>query len=160
MGTTDRMARLLDDTFETLIMAQYNIARHGPGGVETIEVSIISAMTILYCLVTAALAGSWGVLRNLQLTRRASLDSCLQRALCMLFAAESEHVGRVPLVRVLHAAFAPKFGCLYTFIPNSVLNLVWRPVTGVFNRTGCLGFGIRPEWRGSVYGIITPRLQQ
>ena len=108
IGTTDRMARLLDETFEMLVMAQYNIARHG--GVETIEVSIISAMTMLYCLVTAALAGSWGVLRNLQLTRRASLDGCLQRAFCMLFAAESEHVTRVPLVSVLHAAFAPKFG--------------------------------------------------
>ena len=104
------MARLLDDTFETLVMAQYNIAWHGPGGVGTIEVSIISAITILFCLVTAALAGSWGVLRNLRLTRRASLDGCLQRAFCMLFAAESEHVSRVPLVCVLHAAFAPKFG--------------------------------------------------
>ena len=102
------MARLLDNTFEMLVMAQYNIARHG--GVVTIEVSIISAITISYCLVTAALAGSWGFLRCLQLTRRASLDSCLQRALCMLFAAESEHVSRVPLVRVLHAAVAPKFG--------------------------------------------------
>ena len=92
-------------------MAQYNIARRG--GVETIEVSIISAMTMLYCLVTAALAGSgcqWGVLRNLQLTRRTSLDGCLQLAFCMLFAAESEHVTLVPLVSVLHAAFAPNFG--------------------------------------------------
>jgi hypothetical protein len=37
IGTTDRMARLLDETFEMLVMAQYNIARHG--GVEAIEVS-------------------------------------------------------------------------------------------------------------------------
>jgi hypothetical protein len=108
IGTTDRMARLLDDTFEMLVMAQYNVARHG--GVETIEVSIISAMTILYCLVTAALAGSWGFLRYLQLTRRASLDGWLQLAFCMLFAAESAQVTRVPLVCVLHAAFGPEFG--------------------------------------------------
>ena len=37
IGTTDRMARLLDETFEMLVMAQYNIVRHG--GVEAIEVS-------------------------------------------------------------------------------------------------------------------------
>ncbi len=36
IGTTDRMARLLEETFEMLIMAQYNIVRHG--GVEAIEV--------------------------------------------------------------------------------------------------------------------------
>ena len=29
IGTTDRMARLRDDTFEMLVMAQYNIAQHG-----------------------------------------------------------------------------------------------------------------------------------
>jgi hypothetical protein len=68
------MTRLLDDTFEMLVMAQYNIAQHG--GVETIEVSIIFANTILHCLVTVtaalARAGSWGFLRCLQLTRRAA----------------------------------------------------------------------------------------
>ena len=37
IGTTDRMARLLDETFKMLVMAQYNIVRHG--GVEAIEVS-------------------------------------------------------------------------------------------------------------------------
>ena len=36
--TTDRMARLLDEKFEMLVMAQYNIARHGR--VETLEVGI------------------------------------------------------------------------------------------------------------------------
>ena len=36
IGTTDRMARLLDETFEMLIVAQYNIVRHG--GVEAIDV--------------------------------------------------------------------------------------------------------------------------
>ena len=105
------MARLLDDTFEMLVMAQYNIARHG--GVETIEVSIIFVMTMLYCLVavTAALAGSWGFLRCLQLTRRASLDGwLLPLASCMLFASEKAHVALVPLVSVQHAAYAPKFG--------------------------------------------------
>ena len=61
-GTTDKMARLLDDTFEMLVMAQYNISRHG--GVETIEVSRFY-MKILYCLieVTSARAGSWGFFR-------------------------------------------------------------------------------------------------
>ena len=44
IGTTDRMAQLHDETFEMLVMAQYNIARHG--GVEAIEVKIAS-MTIL-----------------------------------------------------------------------------------------------------------------
>ena len=38
IGTTDRMARFLNETFELLVMAQYNIARHG--GVETLQVSI------------------------------------------------------------------------------------------------------------------------
>ncbi len=38
IGTTDRMARMLDESFEMLVMAQYNIARHG--GVEAIEVSM------------------------------------------------------------------------------------------------------------------------
>ncbi len=47
IGTTDRMARLLDDTFEMLVMAQYNISRHG--GVETIEVNRFY-MAILSCL--------------------------------------------------------------------------------------------------------------
>jgi hypothetical protein len=28
------------------------------------------------------------------------------------------------------------------------------PLTGVFDRTDSLGFGYRPEWLGSVYGII------
>ncbi len=37
-GTTDRMARLLDEWFEMLVMAQYITARHW--GVEAIEVSI------------------------------------------------------------------------------------------------------------------------
>ena len=37
-GTNDRMARLLDETFEMLVMAQYSVARHG--GVEAIEVSV------------------------------------------------------------------------------------------------------------------------
>jgi hypothetical protein len=37
IGTTDRMALLLDETFEMLVMAQYNIVRHG--GVDAIEVS-------------------------------------------------------------------------------------------------------------------------
>ena len=36
IGTIDRMVRLLDETFKTLIMAQYIIVRHG--GVEAIEV--------------------------------------------------------------------------------------------------------------------------
>ena len=112
IGTTDRMTRLLDNTFEMLVMAQYNIARHG--GVETIEVSIISAMTILYCLVTVtaalAWAGSWGFLQCLQLARRASLDDWLQLAFCMLFAAEKAHVTLVLLVSVPQAAFALKFG--------------------------------------------------
>ena len=40
IGTTDRMARLHDETFEMLVMAQYNIVRHG--GLAAIEVSIIS----------------------------------------------------------------------------------------------------------------------
>ena len=40
IGTTDRMVRLLDELFEMLIMAQYNVARHG--GVEAIEVSMFS----------------------------------------------------------------------------------------------------------------------
>ena len=107
------MARLLDDTFEMLVMAQYNIARHG--GVETIEVSIIFAMTMLYCLVAVtaalALAGSWGFLRCLQLTLRSSLDGwLLPRASCMLFASEKAHVTLVPLVSVQHAAYEPKFG--------------------------------------------------
>jgi hypothetical protein len=64
IGTTDRMVRLLDDTFERLVMAQYNIARHR--GVETIDVSIIFSATISYCLVTAALAGSWRFLECLR----------------------------------------------------------------------------------------------
>ena len=38
IGTTDRMARMLDESFDMLVMAQYNIARHG--GVEAIEVSM------------------------------------------------------------------------------------------------------------------------
>ena len=33
------MARLRDDTFEMLVMAQYYVARHG--GVDTMEVSIL-----------------------------------------------------------------------------------------------------------------------
>ena len=36
IGTTDRMARLLDETFKMLIVAQYNIVRHG--GIEAIDV--------------------------------------------------------------------------------------------------------------------------
>ncbi len=40
IGTTDRMARLLDEKFEMLVMAHYNIVRHG--GVEAFEVSIPS----------------------------------------------------------------------------------------------------------------------
>ena len=40
IGTTDRMARLHDKMFEMLVMAQYNISRHG--GVEAMEVSIYS----------------------------------------------------------------------------------------------------------------------
>ena len=40
IGTTDRMARLLDETFEMLFMSQYNAVRHG--GVDAIEVSIRS----------------------------------------------------------------------------------------------------------------------
>jgi hypothetical protein len=40
IGTTDRMARLLDETFEKLVMARYKIVRHG--GVEAIEVSKLS----------------------------------------------------------------------------------------------------------------------
>jgi hypothetical protein len=40
IGTTDRMARLHDNMFEMLVMAQYNISRHG--GVEAMEVSIYS----------------------------------------------------------------------------------------------------------------------
>jgi hypothetical protein len=38
IGTTDRMARPHDDMFEMLVMAQYNISRHG--GVEAMEVNI------------------------------------------------------------------------------------------------------------------------
>jgi hypothetical protein len=39
IGTTDRMTSLLDETFDVkmLVMAQYNIVRHG--GLEAIEVS-------------------------------------------------------------------------------------------------------------------------
>ena len=37
IGTLDRMARIPDDVFEMLVMAQYNTSQHG--GVETIEVS-------------------------------------------------------------------------------------------------------------------------
>jgi hypothetical protein len=37
-GQTDRMARLLDETFEMLVMAQYDISRNG--GVETIRVTM------------------------------------------------------------------------------------------------------------------------
>ena len=57
IGTTDRMARLMDETFERLVMAQYNIARHG--GVEAIEVSIF-CMNILmsWCLLTLPWQGS------------------------------------------------------------------------------------------------------
>ncbi len=40
IGTTDRMARLLDGSFQMLVMARYNIARHG--GLEAIEVSMYS----------------------------------------------------------------------------------------------------------------------
>jgi hypothetical protein len=43
IGTSDRvmMARLFDEeTFEMLVLTQYNLARHG--GVEAIEVSMIS----------------------------------------------------------------------------------------------------------------------
>ena len=40
IGTTDRIARLYDNMFEMLVMAQYNISRHG--GVEAMEVSIYS----------------------------------------------------------------------------------------------------------------------
>ena len=36
IGTTDRMARPLDETFKMLIVAQYNIVRHE--GVEAIDV--------------------------------------------------------------------------------------------------------------------------
>ena len=67
IGTTDRMARLRDDTFEMLVMAQYNIARHG--GVETMEVSIFFIYH-LAVLVTAALAGSREFLWCQQLTHR------------------------------------------------------------------------------------------
>jgi hypothetical protein len=45
IGTTDRMARLLDETFEMLAMAQYNIARHG--GVQAIKVSMFSMSILL-----------------------------------------------------------------------------------------------------------------
>ena len=38
-GRTDRMSLLLDDTFEMLVMAQYDKPLHG---VETIDVSIFS----------------------------------------------------------------------------------------------------------------------
>ena len=55
IGTPDRMARLRDDTFEMLVMAQYCVARHG--GVDTMEVSIFF-IYYLAVLVTAALAGS------------------------------------------------------------------------------------------------------
>jgi hypothetical protein len=43
-GTTDRMARLPYETFDMLVMAQYNIARHG--GVEAMVMSMFS-MTIV-----------------------------------------------------------------------------------------------------------------
>ena len=38
IGTSDRMARLLDETFKMLVIAQYNTARRG--GVEAIKVSM------------------------------------------------------------------------------------------------------------------------
>ena len=40
IGTTDQLARLLDASFEMLIMAKYNIARDG--GVEATEMSMYS----------------------------------------------------------------------------------------------------------------------
>ena len=40
IGTINRKARLRDETFEILVMAQYNLARHG--GLEATEVSMIS----------------------------------------------------------------------------------------------------------------------
>ena len=57
------MARLRDDTFEMLVMAQYYVARHE--GVDTMEVSIFF-IYYLAVLVTAAPtlweeAGSWAV---------------------------------------------------------------------------------------------------
>jgi len=69
IGTTDRMARLCDDTFEMLVIAQHKIALHG--GVETImmEVSIFF-IYYLAVLVTAALAGSREFLWCQQLTHR------------------------------------------------------------------------------------------
>ena len=67
IGTTDRMARLRDDTFEMLVMAQYYVARHG--GVDTMEVSIFF-IYYLAVLVTAALAGSREFLWCQQLTHR------------------------------------------------------------------------------------------
>ncbi len=45
IGTTDRMARLLYETFDMLVMAQYNIARHG--GVDSMVVSMFSMTIVL-----------------------------------------------------------------------------------------------------------------
>ena len=101
------MARLLDDTYEMLVMAQYNIARQG--GVETIEVSII------FCNDNVVLLGgrdcSPGPGRELGISAQGQPDGwLLPRASCMLFASEKAHVTLVPLVSVQHAAYAPKFG--------------------------------------------------
>ena len=41
------MARLMDSTFEMLVMAQYNIPRHG--GVENIQVSIAAISCLNIC---------------------------------------------------------------------------------------------------------------
>ncbi len=42
IGTTDRMARMLDESFEMFVITKYNIARHE--GVEAIEVSMHSEL--------------------------------------------------------------------------------------------------------------------
>ncbi len=62
---------------------------------ETIEVSIISAMKISCCLVTVAVAGSSRFLRYLQ-PRAGPVQAAA-------FVAECAHVTCVPPVRVLHA---------------------------------------------------------
>ena len=99
------------NTLEMLVMAQYNIARHG--GVETIEVSIISAMTISYCLVTAALAESWGFLRRLQLTRRASLGGWMPQTFCSRKRTRRSCAARMLRPRVLHEA---QHSCLWVIV--------------------------------------------
>ncbi len=52
IGTTDQIARPRDETFEMLVIAQYNLARHGTGGLEAIEVSMIIMSFLDYSLLS------------------------------------------------------------------------------------------------------------